>query len=68
MGHKLTAMLTVGDKVAVGPEAILQTVPLFAFGGLFLLRLLFLLLFLFILILILTPHILDVLERGKNGL
>lgn len=68
MGFKLMAMLTVGNKVPVGPKAILQTVSLFAFGDFFLLLLLFLFFFILILILIFTPHILDVLEKEKNGL
>lgn len=49
MGFKLMALLTIGNEVPVGPEAILQTVSLFAFDDFFLLF-----------ILIITPHILDV--------
>lgn len=45
MGFKLMALLTIGNEVPVGPEAILQTVSLFAFDDFFL---------------IITPHILDV--------
>ena len=68
MGFKLMALLTIGNEVPVGPEAILQTVSLFAFDDFFLLLLLLLFLFLFLFILIITPHILDILEKGKNGL
>lgn len=64
-GFKLTAVLTVGDEVAISPKAVLQTVSAFAFGGVFLL--LFLILFLFILVLIITPHILDVLGKERTG-
>lgn len=67
VGFKLMAMLAVGNKVPVGPEAVLQTVSLFAFGD-FSLLLLFLFFFILILVLIFTPHILDVLEEGKNEL
>lgn len=68
VGFKLMAMLAVGNKVPVGPKAVLQTVCLFAFGDFSLLLLLFLFFFILILILIFTPHILDVLEKGKNEL
>lgn len=64
VGDKLTA---VGDEVRVGPEAVLQTVSLFDFRGLLLLLVLILWLFLFFFILIITPHILDVLDKGKVG-
>lgn len=65
VGFKLMAMLTVGNEVPVGLKAVLQTVSLLAFDGFFLHLLLH---FLFILILIITPHILEVLDKGNNGL
>ena len=67
-GFKLTAMLTIENEVPVGPKAVLQTVCLFAFGGFFLLLLLFLNLFFFIFILIITSHVLDILDKRNNGL
>lgn len=66
VGFKLTAMLTIGDEVPVGPKAVLQTVCLFAFRGFFLL--LFLLFFLFMLTLSITSHIPDALDKENNGL
>lgn len=69
MGLKLTAMLTIGDEVPVGPKAVLQTVCLFASRGFFLLLfLLFLIFFLFTVTLTVTPHIPDALDKENNGL
>ena len=61
MHDKLTAMLTIGNEVPVGPQAILQILCLFAFGALFFLFLLLLFLF------VVTSHILDILDKGQNG-
>jgi hypothetical protein len=58
-GIKLTAVLTIGNEMPVGSEAILQTVCFFALLPLFLFLLIFLFLFL------ITPHILNALEKGK---